>query len=137
MHRIALGMVRLKRCAMLEAEFLTAVLNPVLSETITTHLPEDLLLAERLCGKSVTHILDPGIPSRVSSETVEILTNRFGRYETSVENRLMRALHELDRLQRLRRGEAVPPPTVTDVSVHAVASFGNPAVPVSSGTSEE
>jgi len=41
------------------------------------------------------------------------------RYETSIERGLYRALHELQRLQAARRGEAVAAPVAVDVCVDA------------------
>jgi hypothetical protein len=39
------------------------------------------------------------------------------RYETTITRRVFQALHELQRLQAQRRGEAVPPPAAADVHV--------------------
>lgn len=41
----------------------------------------------------------------------------LSRYEAGVERGLYKALHELQRLQAARRGEAVPPPQVVDATV--------------------
>ena len=41
----------------------------------------------------------------------------LSRYEVSLERSLYRALHELQRLQALRDGQAVPPPEVVNVDV--------------------
>ncbi len=38
------------------------------------------------------------------------------RYETKLERQLYRAINQLERLQRLRQGEAVPPPLTVEVS---------------------
>ena len=38
------------------------------------------------------------------------------RYETAIERQLYRAIHELERVQRRRQGEFVPPPINVDVS---------------------
>ena len=43
----------------------------------------------------------------------------FQRYETALENKLFRVMHELERLQRMRQGERLPAPAVADVTVHA------------------
>jgi len=114
-RQITLGMIRLKRAAKLEAEFTTAKLNPPITA---------------LEGLHSEMVIDPGIPSRLSSLTVDALVNKFGRYETQIENRFFRHLHELERLQRLRHGETIPAPASLDVAVHAdkplLASFGNP-----------
>jgi hypothetical protein len=41
----------------------------------------------------------------------------FQRYETHIERRLYKALHELQRLQAARSGEQVPAPVVVDVDI--------------------
>jgi hypothetical protein len=38
------------------------------------------------------------------------------RYETKLERQLYRAINQLERLQRMRRGEAGPPPLTMEVS---------------------
>ena len=42
---------------------------------------------------------------------------RLSKYETSLERRFQRLLHELQRLQAARAGQHVPPPAVVDVDV--------------------
>ncbi len=119
-RRIALGMVRLKRAESLEAEFVTAQLNPPVTE-----VDPDL---ETFIGRTV--VIDPGLPACLSTEAVGVLANIIARYETAIENRLFRALNQLERMQRLRHGENIPAPATLDVGVHAdgqpLASFGNP-----------
>jgi hypothetical protein len=115
-RQIALDMVRLKRVALLEAEFTTAQLNPPITET---HPGLQQILTQE--DRETVVVIDPGIPSRLSAEAVDALASKFGRYETQIENRLFRHLHELERLQRLRHGEHVPAPASVDVAVHAAA----------------
>lgn len=43
--------------------------------------------------------------------------SKLSRYETTIERTLYRALHELERLQAVRKGVRVPPPTAVDVDV--------------------
>ena len=118
-RHIALLTVRLQRAAMLEAEFITAHINPPLTKT------EGGPSVENLLGRVV--VLDPGLPARLSAGAVDGLCNKFQRYESAVENKLYRAVHELERLQRLRAGEQLPAPVVADVGLHSdkdLASFG-------------
>ena len=103
-RQIALGMVRLKRAARLEAEYTTAELNPPITD--------------RTGSTYGTVVYDPGLPARLTSGAVETLVTKFGRYETQIENRLFRHLHELERLQRLRSGENIPAPASVEVAVH-------------------
>lgn len=41
----------------------------------------------------------------------------FMRYNTALTNQFMKLLHEIERMQRLRSGEKVPPPLAADVTV--------------------
>jgi hypothetical protein len=104
--RIALGMVRLRRCARLEAEYLTGILNPPIFGE-----------AQDLFGVP-SCLIDRGQPARITSEKFEPLVTTFQRYETSVENKLFRHMHEAERLRRLIQGEKLPPPVAVDVAVH-------------------
>jgi hypothetical protein len=45
------------------------------------------------------------------------LLTKLSRYETTLERTLYRALHELQRLQAARAGQAVPPPVALDADV--------------------
>jgi hypothetical protein len=115
-RRVALGIVRLKRAALLEAEFLTAQLNPPVTER---QGGMDSDLEAMLNGRIV--VTDPGLPARLSADAVDALANTFARYETMTENRVYRALNQLERMQRLRRGEKLPLPA----SGEPLGSFGN------------
>jgi hypothetical protein len=44
------------------------------------------------------------------------VVDKILRYETSLERQLYRAMNQLERLQRLRNGERVPPPLAVQVS---------------------
>ncbi len=124
-RRIALCMVRLRRVPLLEAEFITAKLNPPVTKKDGGWVDGEL---EKMNGKTV--VIDPGLPASFPTAAMDALSGTFARYETTMENRLHKNLNLLERLQRARRGEIVPPPASLDVSVHtdtpAVASFGNP-----------
>ncbi len=43
----------------------------------------------------------------------------FGRYNTTLTNQVVKLLHELERLRRMRTGEGVPPPIAADVTFSA------------------
>jgi hypothetical protein len=53
-------------------------------------------------------------------QTLEKIT----RYETTLERSLHKTLHELQRLQAARHGQAVPPPAVLDVDVNVGGAEG-------------
>ncbi len=106
----ALEMVRWLRARRLEAEYITGELNPPIHER--NPFVDDLELFQHA-------ILDPGLPAALSSESAQRLVATFQRYESFFANRLFRILHELERLQRMRKGERLPAPAAVDVIVHA------------------
>ena len=109
LERIALTMIRLRRSARLEAEYITHLLNPPIYGEAQE--PLRMPLFER-------PLIDPGLPAPVASEKFEPLVRTFQRYETALENKLFRAMHEVERLRRMRLGEQLPAPVAVDVSVH-------------------
>ena len=96
-------MIRWRRAGRLEAEYVTEELNPPIFEPGPVE---------------ETWIVDPGLPASMRCGRVELLVSTFQRYETAIANRLFRTLHELERLQRMRRGERLPAPVTVDVNVH-------------------
>jgi hypothetical protein len=110
-RRIALCLVRLRRAGMMEGEAINGALHPDLSL-------EDVIDAG--------YNLETGFRPRLDAANTANLCDTFQRYETANENKLFRALRELERLQRIRRGEAVPPQVALDVG-GGLALFGNPA----------
>ena len=86
---------------------------------------------EEFAGKLV--VIDPGIPAPLPIAALDSLIGKFQRYETAIENKLYRALHEFERLQRSRKGEKLPLAATVDVGLHRdtehLASFGNAAPP--------
>ncbi len=49
--------------------------------------------------------------------------DRLLRYEGAIERQLYKALNQLERIQRLRAGDSIPPPVEVDVNVNT----GQPA----------
>lgn len=112
----ALEMVRAHRARRLEAEYITAVLNP------PTRGPNFLGDEKELFPGE---IIDPGLPALIEFEPAQRLVT-FQRYESGFVLRLFRTLHELERLQRMRKGETVPAPAGLDVTVHTDTSTEDP-----------
>ena len=102
-QRIALCITRIRRAAKLEADALTEYLHP------PSHKPslEDLQLRELMDSGRV--LFDPVLSAKLGSDIIEILCDRYGRYETASENRLYRALAQLERLQLARKGTISTP----------------------------
>lgn len=97
-QRIALGIVRVKRAAKLEADAVTEHLHPPSYKPS----PLDQQLRE-LIKDSERELIDPGVPAKFGCDIIERLCDGYGRYETANENRLYRALAQLERLQSARK----------------------------------
>jgi hypothetical protein len=121
-RQIALLTIRIRRARRLEAEAFTAQLNP---PTTIHHQGTETFFDPQVFGWNET--LDIGLPARLSNDAIDQINRTILRYETSIENKLFRWQHQLERLQRLRRGEKIPAPATVDLNVNAgdVGSFGN------------
>lgn len=109
LERIALSYLKLFRVQKAETEYLKSQFNPRVIEDI---------------GAIEFHykVIKKGYIPTMKQDYIETLSGTYSRYETTIENRLFRALHELERVQRARRGENTIQPLVVDVS--HVNSFG-------------
>jgi len=105
----AIEMVRWLRARRLEAECITGELNP------PTRRPS---MRDMLGGDDVGQVIDPGLPAAISAKAVQQLVT-LQRYESTSANRFFRILHELERWQRMRKGERLPAPVAVDISVRA------------------
>ena len=105
-------MMRLHRAARLEGEYITGVLNPPIRD-------RDRNLTSAVVEETCGALVDPGSPAPMQCGSVQPLVSLYQRYMTAIEQQLYRALHELERLQRMRRGEHLPAPAAVDVTVHA------------------
>ena len=101
-ERIAVSYLRLFRSGKAENERMMLALYPPKLK------PELLALA----AQTLEH---EGYEAELSSKAIGDLGQVFMRYETSIENRLYKAMHELERLQRIRKGEDVQAPVAVDV----------------------
>jgi len=109
-EKIAVYIIRLYRAAKAETEYMKKVLNPEIGHH------EGLFDVD--WGKWVVD--KPGYKPKITDKDFEPLERLYLRYEKTLENRLFRILHELERIQRIRRGELVPPPLSIDISSDSV-----------------
>jgi hypothetical protein len=65
------------------------------------------------------------MPATLPLHVIQHLVHTFQRYETQISGRFIRNLHELERIQRLRRGENVPAPIAMEVAIHADTQTSN------------
>jgi hypothetical protein len=117
-ERISFHMIRLQRAGRLEAEYITGEIHP----------PVKAQKLEDVCEPGV---IEPGLPAAIGALSAVNLVAGFQRYETAIENKLYRAINQLERLQRARGGEYIPAPQDLDVSVQSgtenIGSLGRSA----------
>ncbi len=101
-ERIAVYYLRLHRAGKAEAEFLRVKLEPRITRPL-------------IVLRDLDQVVQEGYKPTVFPADVEHLERTYLRYETSIENRLYKAMHELERLQRMRNGESIAAPAVVDV----------------------
>ena len=106
---IIVCLVKLTRLQKSESEYIKSVLHP--------HIEGDVISDWGTVVKSEGYI------PKIGLESMDVLGSTYSRYETAIENRLYRSIHELERLRRVRDGESVSSPIVADVT--SLGSFGN------------
>lgn len=91
--RIGVYYLKLYRVAKAEKEYMQATLNPRI-----------VVVKDALDGWETKKIIveNEGYVPKVGEDAVEKLSATYLRYETAIENRLYRALNELQKLQKLR-----------------------------------
>jgi hypothetical protein len=97
-QHIGLCITRIRRAAKLEAHALREYFHAPSQKPS----PEELQLRELMDSGRV--LFDPVLSAKLGSDIIEILCDRYGRYETASENRVYRALAQLERLQLARKG---------------------------------
>jgi hypothetical protein len=112
-EKLALTYLRMQRCARAEAEYHISIWREQ-----TDPYRHSATVATRPGGE----------PCTFRDYKFEALATLFGRYDTALTNQCIRLLHEIERLQRMRKGEGVPPPIVGDLAVH-VEGAGLVAMP--------
>ncbi|OGM32692.1 hypothetical protein A2803_01380 [Candidatus Woesebacteria bacterium RIFCSPHIGHO2_01_FULL_44_21] len=111
-ERIALCYLRLFRSAKAEVEFMNSKLNPF-HEVRASQMLNNF---ESLRA-SVEKTTFEGYKPQITSESVKELEQIITRYDTTIENKLYKALHELQRLQAIRLGQNVMLPAALDVLI--------------------
>ena len=108
-EKIAIIYIKSFRIAKAESEYMQSILNPSI---------------EKLARYETMLLEKEGYEPKVKVQMVEKLQNIYSRYETTTENRLYKAMHELERMQRMRKGEIVSAPVAVDIEVNKMGSFG-------------
>ena len=105
-EKLAHTYLRLQRCARAEAEYHHSTWDPS-----GASFSSDLFAAT--VGRS-----DGSFNEKQFERSVRL----FSRYDTTLTNQFVKLFHEIERMQRMRLGENVPPPLAADITVHAPES---------------
>jgi len=145
-NRIVDAAWRLRRFPRIEAEILTSQMWKDVAKQARTYAvelmghttldPKDAPKSERENCREAIQLEQDAIRASVSPDTsmgrafihdakTEGALTRLSHYEASMERGLFRSLHELQRLQAARAGQAVAPPMVLDV-IHEVILKNEP-----------
>lgn len=106
-ERISLCFLKLFRVQKAETEYIKSILKPAFTEM---ELP------------SWGTVNEGGYIPQITADNIDTLFRIYSRYETTIENRLFRITHELERAQQFRKGEKVVQTLAVDVN--QVGSFG-------------
>lgn len=106
--RIGYFYIRLFRVAKSENEYMQSILNPR-KVTVKDIIPQ--------IEFTETIVENEGYIPVLKDTSVEKLTSTYLRYEIALENRMYKAIHELQRLQANRNGEKIPPPLAVDIDM--------------------
>lgn len=99
-ERIALYYLKLYRIQRTETEYMKSKLNPrVVEAKGFPNLNEVMMQNE---------VVNEGYTQQITEDDVLKLSGVYTRYETAIENRLYKAIHELQRIQSIRKGLITP-----------------------------
>lgn len=115
-ERITTCYLRLFRAAKAESEYVKSALNPHITSM------ENPLDIDDFAPREV--VKKEGYKPQITPNVVDDLGGIYLRYETTLENRIYKALHELERVKRIKSGERIPAPISVDVEVSRMGSFG-------------
>lgn len=119
LERIALYYLKLFRIQKAETEYIKSQLNPKVVKNEGGSFQLDKL-GNDMFGKTI--VVNEGYGPKLTDGNMVRLSEVYSRYEGTIENRLFRALHELERSQRLRKGEKILAPITADIN--EMGSFG-------------
>lgn len=103
---MVIAYIRRQRATNAEREFMMQVLNPAVykERVISPPLLDNPPVGDTISGIKEVILVKPAYKAQVSPDDIENLDKTFDRYMTSCERQFFRALHELQRIQAIRKG---------------------------------
>lgn len=104
---MAVAYMRRQRAINAEREYMLQVLNPpvweeqVLSAPLIENPPSP---SSHLFGEKKLVVVTEGYKAKISHDQIEVIDKTFARYINTCERQFFRALHELQRVQAVRKG---------------------------------
>jgi len=92
--------IQLQRANKAETEFMKSKLDRTITKTVGAFELEPLL------GMGHTEVIHKGYRAKINDSDVEILMNTYCRYQTTLENRLLRLLNCIDSLSYRTKGDS-------------------------------
>lgn len=111
-ERITIYYLKLFRIQRAETEYMKATIDPHVSRSKGFPDLGELMTEE---------VLNEGYVPQVSDKNIQKLADVYSRYEITIENRLYKAFHELERLIAIRTGRGMPQSTL---NIFQMGSFG-------------
>lgn len=98
--------LRRQRAIKAEREFFMQILNPAVFEerVISPPLLKDPVIGDTLSGQKELILKQAGYIAKIDSEAIQTIEKTYARYVVSCERQFYRALHELQRVQAVRKG---------------------------------
>jgi len=109
-ERITVYYLKLFRVQRAETEYMKSTMDPHISRSTGFPNLNELLREE---------VVNEGYIPQITDENIQKLADVYGRYEVTLENRLYKAFHELERAIAARKGIRIPM-----LNVFQMGSFG-------------
>lgn len=98
--------IRRERATNAEREYFMEILNPAVYEekVLSAPLLSDDLVGDAVSGLRKMTLVRPAHYARITSDKVDTIDRTYARYINTCERQFFRALHELQRVQAVRKG---------------------------------
>jgi len=98
--------MRRQRATNAEREYIMEILNPAVYEEriITSPSFDESWVGDAVSGLKELKLIRPAHHARISSDKVDTIDRTYARYINACERQFFRGLHELQRIQSIRKG---------------------------------